>query len=116
MMRFKRILVFSIVALLLLMQSSALVAQGPYSILTGVVRGIHVHVLRKWLEVESDKDKAVVELRIGRDTRYSPRLPSVGEKVKVEYLTNRGVPVAYSVTILEEAKRSPKEAPKKSPQ
>jgi len=114
MMRFKRTLIFSMVGLLLLMQSTTLVAQGPYSILTGTVRGIHVHGLKRWLEVESGKDKAIVELRIGRNTRYSPRQPSAGEKVKVEYLTNRGVPVAYSVTLLEGAQESPKVAPKKS--
>jgi hypothetical protein len=101
MMRFKRILIFSVVVVLLLvMESSALVAQEPYSTLTGIVRGIHVHGLRKWLEVENTQDKAIVEIRIGRKTQYTPRLPSAGEKVKVEYMTQRGVPVAYSVTIL----------------
>ena len=100
-MRFKRILIFSVVVVLLLvMGSSALVAQEPYSTLTGIVRGIHVHGLKKWLEVENTQDKAIVEIRIGRKTRYTPRRPSAGEKVKVEYMTQRGVPVAYSVTII----------------
>ena len=104
MIRFKRIFVFSIVALLIVM-SNALVAQGAYSILTGTVRGIHVHGLKKWLEVESAKDKTIFNLRIGHNTRYIPqRSPNVGEKVKVEYLTQRGVPVAYSVTIVGGAK------------
>ena len=80
-------------------------AQGPYSILTGTVRGIHVHGLKRWLEVEGHEDKTIVNFRIGHNTRYIPhRYPNVGEKVKVEYLTERNVPVAYSVTILEGGK------------
>jgi len=112
---FKRVFVFSIVVLLLLMESGALVAQGPYSILTGIVRGIHVHGLRKWLEVESEQDKAIVNFRIGHSTRYTPqRYPDVGERIKVEYLTQKGVPIAYSVTLLVGAKETQKEVPKKS--
>lgn len=111
-MRFKKVFVFSVAVSLLLMQSSVLLSQG-YSSLTGVVRGVHVHVFKKWLEVESSGDKAIVEFRIGRKTKYIPRAPSAGEKVKVQYLTNRGVPVAYSVTILEGAKEGPKQEPKK---
>jgi hypothetical protein len=100
MTRFKRVFVFSIVALLIVM-SNTLVAQGSYSILTGTVTGIHVHGLKKWLEVESAKDKTIFNFRIGHNTRYIPqRYPNAGERVKVEYLTQRGVPVAYSVTIL----------------
>ncbi len=104
MIRFKRVFVFSIVVLLIVI-SNALVAQGAYSILTGTVTGIHVHGLKKWLEVESAKDKSIVNFRIGHNTQYVPqRYPNAGEKVKVEYLTQRGVPVAYSVTILGGAK------------
>ena len=104
MIRFKRIFVLSMVALLIVV-SSALVAQGAYSILTGTVTGVHVHGLKKWLEVESTKDKTIVNFRIGHNTRYTPhRYPNAGERVKVEYLTQGGVPVAYSVTILGGAK------------
>jgi len=100
MIRLKRVFVFSIVALLIVI-SNALIAQGAYSIFTGTVTGIHVHGLKKWLEVESAKDKSIVNFRIGHNTRYVPqRYPNTGERVKVEYLTQRGVPVAYSVTIL----------------
>ena len=104
MIRLKRVFVFSIVVLLIVI-SNALVAQGAYSVLTGTVTGIHVHGLKKWLEVESAKDKSIVNFRIGHNTRYVPqRYPNTGERVKVEYLTQRGVPVAYSVTILGGAK------------
>jgi hypothetical protein len=42
-----------------------------------------------------------INFRIGHKTVYTPqRYPYSGEKVKVEYLTQRGVPVAYTVTIL----------------
>jgi hypothetical protein len=110
----KKIFVFSIIVLLFSIGSSALVAE-PYSILTGIVRGIHVHGVKKWLEVESQQDQAIINFRIGHNTRYNPqRYPGVGETVKVEYLAQRGVSVAYSVTILEGAKETQKEVPKKS--
>jgi hypothetical protein len=55
--------------------------------------------------VESETDKAVVNFRIGRKTLYVPhRYPNPGEKVKIEYLVNRGTPVAYTVTISEASK------------
>lgn len=105
----RMILIFTFVAVLFILGVNALIAQEPYSTLTGVVRGVHVHGLRKWLEVENEQDKAIVDLRIGHNTRYTPhRYPNPGERVKVEYLTQRGVPVAYSVTILEGQKDSPK--------
>jgi hypothetical protein len=51
--------------------------------------------------VESEADKAIVNFRIGHKTVYIPhRYPNPGEKVKVEYLIHRGIPVAYTVTIL----------------
>src|SRR4030042_424555 len=101
----RRIVVFTLVGVWLIWEVSALSAKGKYSTLTGTVRGIHVHGFRKWLEVENGQDKAVVNFRVGRNTAYKPhRYPHVGEKVKVEYLTHRGVPVAYTVTILEEKK------------
>jgi hypothetical protein len=103
------ILIFTFIAVLFLLGINALMAQEPYSTLTGIVRGVHVHGLRKYLEVENEQDKAIVNFRIGHNTRYTPhRYPNLGEKVKVEYLTQRGVPVAYSVTILEGSKESPK--------
>ena len=113
MKNFKKIFVFAVVAIWLTLGVSALVAQEPYSTLKGTVVGVHK---RLWLEVESEKDKAIVNFRIGRNTRYTPnRYPNPGEKVKVEYLTHRGTPVAYSVTILEGSKEAPKEVPKQNP-
>ena len=100
-----KIFTITFIAVLFILEANALVAQGPYSTLTGIVRGIHVHGLKKWLEVENEQDKALVNFRIGHNTRYTPhRYPNPGEKVKVEYLTPRGVPVAYAVTILEGSK------------
>ncbi len=87
------------IGLILLFGSSLLEAQQSFSTLTGKVVGIRA---RLWLDVESEQDKAVVNFRIGRRTVYQPhRYPNVGERVKVEYLINRGVSVAYTVTILE---------------
>ena len=95
---FRRILIFSIVTLLLLGVANTLVAQERYSVVVGKVLGIRA---RLWLDVQSEKDKAIMNFRIGHNTVYTPeRYPYVGEKVRVEYLTRRGVPVAYTVTIL----------------
>jgi hypothetical protein len=94
----KSILFFTVIALLLLFEAKALMAQERYSVLVGTVLGIRA---RLWLDVQSEKDKVVVNFRIGHKTVYTPqRYPYAGEKVKVEYLTQRGVPVAYTVTIL----------------
>jgi hypothetical protein len=95
---FRRILIFSIVTLLLLSVANTLVAQERYSVVVGKVLGIRA---RLWLDVQSEKDKAIINFRIGHNTVYTPqRYPYVGEKVKVEYLTRRGVSLAYTVTIL----------------
>ena len=71
-----------------------------YSTLTGITVGIH-RGIRKGLVVKSDRDKATVNFRMGRHTVYIPqRYPYMGERVKVEFLTNKGVNVAYKITIL----------------
>jgi len=99
---FKRILIFAFIAMLLMLEANHLMAQGPYSILTGKVLGIRG---RMWLDVESGTDKAIVNFRIGRKTVYIPhRYPNPGERVKVEYLVQRGAPVAFTVNILEGSK------------
>ena len=111
-MIFRKVFILAFV-LLLLLDVSASFAQGTYSALVGTVKGIRA---RMWLDVESETDKAIVNFRIGRKTVYVPhRYPVLGEKVKVEYLTQRGVPAAYTVTILEGSKEAPKEIQKESP-
>ena len=85
-----------------MLEANVLIAQGPYSILTGKVVGIRG---RLWLDVESETDKAIVNFRIGHKTVYIPhRYPNPGERVKVEYLVQRGVSVAFTVNILENKK------------
>ena len=104
----KKILILSLVAILMMLQASILIAQEHYTTLTGTVVGVHGGV-KKWLDVKSGKDEAVFNFRIGKNTVYKPhRYPNVGEKVKVEYSTHKGVHVAYTVTILEGPKESPK--------
>ena len=99
---FNRILIFAFIAGLFVLEANHIMAQGKFSVLTGKVVGIRA---RLWLDVESEKDKAIVNFRIGRRTVYNPhRYPSPGERVKVEYLINRGVPVAYTVNILGSSK------------
>lgn len=99
---YKRILIFTFIISLLMLEANVLIAQGPYSILTGKVVGIRG---RLWLDVESETDKAIVNFRIGHKTVYIPhRYPNPGERVKVEYLVQRGVPVAFTVNILENKK------------
>lgn len=91
------------IAGLLMMEANHLIAQEKFSVLTGKVVGIRA---RMWLDVESEKDKAIVNFRIGHRTVYIPhRYPYSGERVKVEYLVQRGVPVAYTVNILENSKQ-----------
>ena len=82
---FKRILIFAfIIALFVLSEVNPLTAQEKFSVLTGKVIGIRA---RLSLDVESEKDKAIVNFRIGRKTAYNPhRYPNPGERVKVEYL------------------------------
>jgi len=99
---FKKFLVFAFIISLLAVEANHLIAQEKFSILTGKVIEIRG---RWWLDVESEKDKAIVNFRIGRKTVYVPhRYPNPGEKVKVEYLVQRGTPVAFTVTILEGSK------------
>ncbi len=71
-----------------------------YSILIGTVTDLSP----RWLAVESHEGK-IVQLRVGWRTMYPNHIPSVGEKVKVQYLLDRGVYVAYSVSILEDEKK-----------
>ena len=89
---------FTFVIVLLLVEASTLVAQERYTVLVGKVLGIRA---RLWLDVQSEKDRAIANFRIGHNTIYVPhRYPFVGERVKVEYLIQRGSPAAYRVTIL----------------
>ncbi|MDP2968276.1 MAG: hypothetical protein Q8P64_03595, partial [Deltaproteobacteria bacterium] len=77
-------------------------------VMVGTVKSIEAKMV---MDVENEKDKALVSFRIGRKTVYTPRrYPIPGEKVKVEYLPHRGNFVAYTVTILgvAGAKESPK--------
>jgi hypothetical protein len=97
---FKGILIYTLVFLWVMLEANALFSQQHYSTLTGTVVGIQGG-FRKWLDVKSNKDGLTVNFRIGRDTVYTPhRYPYPGEKVKVEYLPDRGVDVAYRVTVL----------------
>jgi hypothetical protein len=97
---YKRILIFTFVVLLLIFEANALVSQEHYSTFIGTTVGIQ-GVFRQWLDVKNNKDGLIVNFRIGRDTVYTPhRYLYPGEKVKVEYLPNRGVDVAYRVTVL----------------
>jgi hypothetical protein len=99
---FKKTLIFVFVVALLMLEANPLFAQEKFSILIGKVVAVRG---RWWLDVESEKDKAIVHFRIGRKTVYIPRrYPYTGEKVKVEYLVERGTPVAFTVNILEGSK------------
>ncbi len=74
-----------------------------YSILTGTV----TQISWRWLVIESG-DGEIVPLRVGWRTVYPNRIPYVGDKVKVEYLIDRGVHVAYSVATLDSVKEEVK--------
>ncbi len=100
----KGISIFAFIVLLLMVEANPLLSQERYSTFIGTTVGVK-GPFRKWLDVRNDKDGSIVNFRVGRDTVYTPhRYPYPGEKVKVEYLSIRGVDVAYRVTILGEPK------------
>ncbi len=87
------------IALGLTLEAYPLVAQEHFPTLTGTVVAIEGGA-RKWLEVKSDSDGEVVNFRIGRNTTYVPqRFPSIGEKVRILYFTDKGVNIATKVLI-----------------
>ncbi len=99
---FKRIFIFIFIMVMLVLETDIMMAQGPYSILTGKVLAIRE---KRWLDVENEVDKTILNFRIGRKTVYIPhRYPNPQERVKVEYLIQKGTPVAYVVTLLEGSK------------
>jgi len=105
--RFKGIFIFALVAILFLLFTGRSIAEEKM-FMVGTVKSIEGRMV---MDVENEKDKALVSFRIGRKTVYTPRRhPIPGEKVKVEYLPHRGNFVAYTVTILgvAGAKESPK--------
>ena len=83
-----------------MLEASLSVAQDHYTTLTGTVVEVH-RGFRKAIEVKNEKDQATVIFRVGRKTVYVPnRYPSPGERVKVEYLIEKGVNVGFVVTII----------------
>ena len=95
--RFKGIFIFALVAILFLLFTGRSIAEEKM-VMVGTVKSIEGRMV---MDVENEKDKALVSFRIGRKTVYNPRrYPIPGEKVKVEYLPHRGNFVAYTVTIL----------------
>ncbi len=79
-----------------------------YSILTGTV----TQISWRWLVIESNDGK-IVPVRVGWRTVYSNHLPLVGDRVKVEYLVDRDVHVAYTVVVLDNVKDEVKPQPQK---
>ena len=96
-MKLLSVILISIVLTLLFFSISSSIAQERM-VVVGTVKSIEGRMV---MDVESEKDKALISFRIGRKTVYTPRrYPIPGEKVKVEYLPHRGNFVAYTVTIL----------------
>lgn len=101
---YKRMFIFTFVALLLMLEANSLVSKENCSTFIGTVVGIQGG-FRKWLDVKSANEGVISNFRIGKDTVYIPhRYPYIGEKVKVDYCLIRGVDVAYTVTILRDPK------------
>jgi len=97
----RRMIVFMLVALLLVLAASALYARPNYcSMFTGTVVGFQGGI-QKWLDVRSDVNWGYSNFRVGWRTTYVPnRYTFTGERVRVEYCPDRGVDVAYSVTVI----------------
>ncbi|MBM4348868.1 MAG: hypothetical protein FJ106_03165 [Deltaproteobacteria bacterium] len=105
--RFKGMFILTLVAMLLLLYTGSSIAQEKL-VMVGTVKSFESRMV---LDVENEKDKALVSFRTGRKTVYNPRrYPIPGERVQVEYLPHRGNFVAFTVTILgvAGAKGSPK--------
>jgi hypothetical protein len=95
----RRLIIIVCVVLGLALEVCPLVAQEHFPTLTGTVVAIEGGA-RKWLEVKSDTDGEMVNFRIGRNTVYVPqRFPSIGEKVRILYFTDKGVNIATKVLI-----------------
>lgn len=98
-MRRFRFFVIIIVALWVALEANLLVAEEHFPTLTGIVVGIQGGA-RKWLDVKNEADGATVSFRIGRNTVYVPnRLPNAGEKVRILFITEKGVNIATKVLI-----------------
>ncbi len=107
-----RFVVLVLITLFILLEVRSLGAQEK-STFEGRVVGIR---MRLWLDVESQTDKALMNFRIGRRTIYTPhRYPNPGETVRVEYQIQRGIPVAFTVTVVEGTKDVSKEGAKEAP-
>jgi len=78
-MRKQGVIINIFIALWIVLEASALFAQPHFPTLTGTVVVIQGGA-RKWLEVKSDTDGAIISLRIGRNTEYYPRrYPNIGK-------------------------------------
>ncbi len=107
-----RFVVSVLIVFSILLEVRTLGAQEK-STFEGKVVGVR---MRLWLDVQSQTDRALMNFRIGRRTVYSPhRYPNPGETVRVEYQIQRGIPVAFTVTIVEGKKDVPKEGAKETP-
>jgi len=101
------VIFISIALTLLFFSVGSSIAQEKL-VMVGTVKSFESRMV---LDVENEKDKALVSFRTGRKTVYNPRrYPIPGERVQVEYLPHRGNFVAFTVTILgvAGAKGSPK--------
>ncbi|MBM4305250.1 MAG: hypothetical protein FJ123_00800 [Deltaproteobacteria bacterium] len=102
---------FLVYGIFLLSPAESLAGEEKYLILEGTLKSIEGN---RWIEVENEKDMTSIHLRIGWKTVYTPhRHPIPGERVKVQYLVQKGTPVAHTVAILEAG--APKSVSKESP-
>ncbi len=96
----KRVLAFGLVLMILTLDAAVLFSEEQFSTLTGKVIG-YSGAFKRYLRIEKEPNKVNVDFRVGKSTVYSPRAPSPGERVKVEYLAPEGTPIAHRVTILD---------------
>jgi hypothetical protein len=98
-MKMQRMTITLFIALWLALGAHALIAQEHFPTLTGIVVGIDGDA-RKWLEVKSETDGVSMNFRIRGDTIYVPyRYPTIGEKVRILYITEKGVSIATKILI-----------------
>ncbi len=92
-------IILSVLLVMLLMVG--LEVASAQQTLTGEVVSIHRRPFGRVITVRGDKEE-MFQIAVGRKTIYvPPRLPAVGERVKVEYVLQRGHMAATRIEIIQ---------------
>lgn len=97
---FKNWIILSLFFALLLMIGLEIASAQAYQTFVGEVVSIHRRFMGRVISVKGDNEEVFL-FAVGRNTVYvPPRLPGIGERVKVEYGLKRGHNVAYKIEVV----------------